>query len=317
MKKGKRLSPLSKGVFMLSKEILLTLSILFNQYKKKINISVIALNQNLTDNMKKDITLNHLTTEFEKSKIEKAFDDSKRIIEEYQRRNIHIITPEEKEYPENLKMIPDHPPFLIAQGNLNLLNHKKQISVIGTRKPEQCNLKNCEKYIQYLIENKYNIISGLALGCDTIAHSLTIKNKGLTTAILPSSIMNIIPKENSKLATAIISNNGLILSEYILVDEPQKFHFIERDKIISGISNGILVLETKIKGGTIQTLKHAQNQKKKISCLNLESNQFLIQNKVATKIETVKDLENFINEIEKQKSFEKLNQSTQQNLFGV
>ena len=65
MKRGKRLSPLSKGVFMLSKEILLTLSILFNQYKKKINISVTALNQNLTDNMKKDITLNHLSTEFD------------------------------------------------------------------------------------------------------------------------------------------------------------------------------------------------------------------------------------------------------------
>lgn len=185
-------------------------------------------------------------------------------LEYMNKHNIKIITIEDNEYPKNLKEIYDYPISLYIKGNKNILNQEKNIAIIGCREYSQYG-KNCALYFSYnLAKENVIITSGLAKGIDSFSHIGTIQAKGKTIAVLGNGLDTIYPKENAKLADKIIQNNGAIISEYPLGTKPEKMNFPERNRIISGISKGIIVIEAKKKSGTMLTVDFALEQGKDI-----------------------------------------------------
>lgn len=183
--------------------------------------------------------------------------------------NIDIITLNNKHYPEKLKNIEDKPIVLYTKGNKEILN-EKSIAIIGCRNASEYGIKVAEKMAYNLCQNNINIVSGLAIGIDSYAHIGTIKalteNKkiGNTIAVIGNGIDNIYPDRNKKLANEIIKTGGIIVSEYIVGTKAEKTHFPARNRIISALSDGVLVVEAKEKSGTLITVDFALEQGKDV-----------------------------------------------------
>lgn len=182
----------------------------------------------------------------------------------YMRKNkIGIINIYDKEYPVNLKNIYCSPLWLYYIGNIKLLT-KKNIAIVGSRKCTSYG-KIVAKNISTEISNqKINIVSGLAYGIDTYAHIGAIKEKARTIAVLGNGLDIIYPRENIKIANEIIKKDGLIISEYIMGTKPEKQNFPERNRIISGISETIIVVEAEEKSGSLITVDFALEQGKDV-----------------------------------------------------
>lgn len=177
--------------------------------------------------------------------------------------NIELIHIYNKYYPENLKTIYDKPIVLYIKGNKSILN-EFSLAIIGCRDHTKYG-EIVAKNISYQIsKNSIVTISGLARGIDSIAHKETLKAKGKTIAVIGSSIDNIYPEENKQLAKEIVKNGGIIISEYVVGTKPQKMNFPARNRIISGISNGVVVIEAKKKSGTMITVDFALEQGKEV-----------------------------------------------------
>lgn len=178
--------------------------------------------------------------------------------------NIDIINISDKIYPQKLKEIYDPPISLYIKGNKKILN-KKSIAIIGSREASDYG-KNVAKYLAYnLSKSNINIVSGMARGIDSYAHfgSIYVKEEkeiGNTIAVVANGLDTIYPLENKKLVEYIIESNGTIISEYPLGTKPDKMNFPARNRIISGISDGIIVVEAKEKSGTLITVDFALEQ---------------------------------------------------------
>lgn len=179
---------------------------------------------------------------------------------------IDIINIYDNDYPENLKKIYDPPISIFIKGNKKILN-KENIGIIGCRECSEYG-KNMSKYFSYkLAKEKINIVSGLAKGVDSYAHigSLIAKeNCGKTIAVVGNGLDIVYPKENTKLVYEIIRSGGAIISEYPCGTKPNKMNFPARNRIISGISNGIIVIEAKERSGTLITVDFALEQGKEV-----------------------------------------------------
>lgn len=169
-----------------------------------------------------------------------------------------------KFYPERLKNIDNPPKQLYCLGNIELLNYKNNIAIIGSRNYSDYGKKATKDFSEGLSKNEICIISGLAKGIDAFAHGGCLNVGGKTIAVLGSGIDVIYPKENEKLFYKIIENNGLIISEYPLGTKPEKQHFPARNRIISGLSDGILVIEARKNSGTNITVDFALEQGKDV-----------------------------------------------------
>ena len=195
----------------------------------------------------------------------------KKHIEYMEKNNIDIITIEDKDYPRVLREIYDAPISLYCKGDKSILNNKA-IAIVGCRDATQYG-KSAAKYFSYnLARQNVNIISGLAKGVDSYAHigAICVQEEsnnsyynnccGKTIAVLGNGLDTIYPSENDVLAKKIISCGGAILSEYPLGTKPDKMNFPARNRIISGMSQGILVIEAKEKSGTLITVDFALEQ---------------------------------------------------------
>ena len=171
---------------------------------------------------------------------------------------------ESKFYPERLRNIYSPPKQLFCIGNLELLNYKNNLAIIGSRNYSPYGERAANDFSFNLAKNNFCIVSGLARGIDSFAHIAALNAKGKTIAILGSGLDNIYPKENIPLAKRIVENNGLIISEYGLGSKPLKQHFPARNRIISGISDGILVIEARKNSGTNITVDFALEQGKDV-----------------------------------------------------
>ena len=182
----------------------------------------------------------------------------------YMKKNqIQIITMFDKEYPEKLKVIYDKPIALFYRGNISLLK-KDIIAIVGSR---MCSLygKNVSyKIAKELSENDKCVVSGLAKGIDAYAHIGSLKYKGRTIAVLAHGFDMVYPIENKQIYEEIIKNNGLIISEYIMGEKLEKRNFPERNRIISGLSDGILVVEAGEKSGALITAEFGLEDGKEI-----------------------------------------------------
>ncbi|MCI9016692.1 MAG: DNA-protecting protein DprA [Clostridia bacterium] len=189
--------------------------------------------------------------------------DLEKYIDYMKKYKIDVITIQDKEYPKKLKNIYSAPILLYTKGNKNILN-ESSISVIGCRQCSKYGEKIAKKISYELAKNKINIVSGLARGIDSFAHIGSLEAKGKTIAILGSGLDRIYPKENIYLYDSIINSEGLILSEYIIGTPPNRLNFPERNRIVSGISNGTVVIEAKEKSGTLITVDFALEQGKEV-----------------------------------------------------
>ena len=170
-----------------------------------------------------------------------------------------------KDYPEQLRNIYDPPLRLYVLGNKEILK-EKGIAVVGTRNPTEYGKKVAIQFAKQLSEKGINIISGLAVGIDTCAHlgNLQVYNKAKTIAVLGNGLDEIYPKENINLAKQIIKSGGCIISEYPIGTKPEKLHFPQRNRIISGLSKGVLVIEAREKSGSLITADFALEQGKEV-----------------------------------------------------
>ncbi|WP_051920831.1 DNA-processing protein DprA [Thermodesulfobacterium hydrogeniphilum] len=175
---------------------------------------------------------------------------------------VKIFFRESEDYPEILKPLPYAPVFLYVKGTFNL--EKPVIAIIGSRKPTNYGKEVAYKFSKSLAEKGIGIISGLARGIDSIAHRACLEADGYTIAVLGSGIDVIYPAENKDLYEKIIKNNGAIISEFPFGTKPRKENFPMRNRIISGLSHGVLVVEAGKRSGTLITAKWALNQGKEV-----------------------------------------------------
>ncbi|MHA6251308.1 DNA-processing protein DprA [Oceanobacillus sp. CAU 1775] len=170
-----------------------------------------------------------------------------------------IITLFDEIYPNSLRTINDAPLVIYTLGDTTLLNKKPSLSVIGTRNPSNEAKSKMEFIINPLIHENWVIISGMAKGIDGFAHEITLNQGGKTIAVLGGGFEYIYPKENTSIFNRI-ARQGLILSEYPPDLRPAKYHFPERNRIISGLSFGTLVIEAMERSGTMITVEQALDQ---------------------------------------------------------
>ncbi len=169
----------------------------------------------------------------------------------------------DQDYPYLLKQIYDPPIFLYIKGNKSVFN-KTCIGMVGCRDCSLYGREVAQKISHDLAINNINIVSGLARGIDTFSHLGAISANGLTTAVLGCGLDVVYPKENLYLENKILNLNGAIISEYPLKTSPLKLNFPARNRIISGISKGIVVVESKSKGGSLITANFALEQGKEV-----------------------------------------------------
>lgn len=169
-------------------------------------------------------------------------------------------------YPKLLKNIKNPPQKLYVMGNINLLN-SKSMAVVGSRKSTIRGEKIAKLFSKDIVNQGINTISGMALGIDTVVHQSTLEFGGKTIAILGSGFNKIFPKENKQLFYNILDSGGAIVTEYSPNTEKCPENFRQRNRIISGMSIGVLVIEAAYRSGTSITVKYAKEQGKKIFCI--------------------------------------------------
>ena len=177
-----------------------------------------------------------------------------------------VIELENKLYPKILKNIKKTPKKLYINGNLDILN-SNCIAIVGSRKNTKYGEKWCKKFAQEFIKYNLTIVSGMALGIDKIAHKTAIRNGGKTIAVLPSGLENIYPEENLELYNEIILNGGCVISEYEPKIKASSKKFLERNRIVSGLSLGTVVIEAAYRSGTSVTAKIAKEQGRDVFCI--------------------------------------------------
>lgn len=179
---------------------------------------------------------------------------------------ISYCTIEDKNYPNALKELPDRPVVLYYRGEIGILNTYKNIAVIGSRKCSPKGKELAYKTGRILAGEGMTIVNGLALGCDTEALKGALDVLGKCVVVMPCGLDNIQPKSNRGLAKKIIDAGGCILSEYPIGTSLAKYQYVERDRLQSGVSQGVLIVEAERKSGTMHTAEFAVKQYKRLAC---------------------------------------------------
>lgn len=193
-----------------------------------------------------------------------AFPCDLQVVEqELKDKGINVICVFDENFPSvNVKLKNSEKPFFFAyKGDITLLNNvDKNVAVIGVLTPTNEIVEREQKVVKRLTEKGYNIVSGLAKGCDTVAHIESIKNNARTIVFLPSTIENIYPKENISLAKEIINSGGLIITEYVN-ESKNKYEsvkrFIERDRLQALFSKAVVLIASFRKGEGDSGSRHA------------------------------------------------------------
>jgi len=172
---------------------------------------------------------------------------------------IAVLTRDDDAYPTNLALIPDAPPVLFVRGALRV-DDARAVAIVGTREASERGKMIAAQLARGFAERGYTVVSGLARGIDTAAHVGAIENDGRTLAVLGSGIRVIHPRENSALADAIASGRGAVLSEFHPNTPPQGRNLMVRDRVISGLARGVIVVEAARASGSMDTAKRAKKQ---------------------------------------------------------
>ena len=171
-------------------------------------------------------------------------------------------------YPARLRETPDPPAVLFLKGSVSPLHAPKSLAVVGTREPTSFGTKVARRSGRTAAEAGYAIVSGLALGCDTYAHEGCLEAHGAGVAVLAHGLDKVYPAANRGLAERLLDCGGCLVSEYPVGMRPMRSAFAERDRIQSGLSDGVLVIETDVRGGTMHTVRFAGDQRRALACID-------------------------------------------------
>ncbi len=217
-----------------------TEGIWYNLHEEKANITFI--NDNLINNL-----------------INKRNNFEEKLLSRLEKEKVQIISIFDENYPKKLKNIINPPGILYCKGDMNCLSNLS-IGIVGSRKATDYGKFCADKFARELSDLGITIVSGLAYGIDTIAHKSTLKAKGKTIGVIGCGINIIYPSKNRELYEEIENSGGAIITEYPFDMKPVSFNFPNRNRIISGLSCGVLVVEAQDKSGTLITASHAADQ---------------------------------------------------------
>lgn len=233
----------------------------------------------------------------------KAFDNFQSSEEEIAFIEKYKITPlfiTDSNYPQRLLNCYDSPVLLFYRGNTDL-NSSRIISIVGTRNNSDYGKAVCEKIIEDLAEENVLIISGLAFGIDTIAHKAALKNNLPTLGVLAHGLDRIYPSQNKSLAKQMVEHGGL-LTEFLAHTNPDKQNFPKRNRIVAGMCDAVIVIETGKKGGSLITAELGNNYNKDVFAIpgrigdsKSEGCNYLIKNNKAALINSANDLLEMMN----------------------
>ena len=188
------------------------------------------------------------------------------IMAECEALNIDLLTIYDDKYPEYLKNIPDPPVLLYVKGTFPDMHNIPVIGIVGSRRPSNYGTKMAEKIAEGLGNRGFIIVSGMARGIDTCAHRGAIKSGALTVAVLGCGVDVLYPPENGGIKS-LIEHNGAVISEFAPGTAPLPTHFPVRNRIVSGMSQSVLVVEGKASSGSTITANLAKDQGKEVFCL--------------------------------------------------
>ena len=177
--------------------------------------------------------------------------------------SIEVVTKDDASYPQNLRELDDAPPVLYIKGKIKSQD-TNAIAIVGSRRITAYGKEVTERFAQELARLGVTIVSGLAFGIDVEAHKSCLEAGGRCIAVLASGLDQITPRSNEWLGLKILKAGGALISEYPLGTTPQKSFFPFRNRIISGLSKAVLVIEGRQKSGTLHTASHAAKQGREV-----------------------------------------------------
>lgn len=180
---------------------------------------------------------------------------------------IHYISPKSYMYPVFFNYIDCAPEMIYCKGNVELIQKGAKVAVVGSRRPTSYGRRVTAELTKYLVKNGVTIVSGLALGVDAIAHRTALELGGNTIAILASGTLNIYPKTNASIYNQILESSGLVISEKPFNEAPRPYEFPLRNRLISAVSDAVVIIEASAASGTLTTAQHALSQGKTIFSL--------------------------------------------------
>lgn len=217
-----------------------------------------------------------------------------RDLEIAEKMGVRVISFQSPEYPKRLLEISDFPIILYVKGQI-IPDDQHCLAVVGTRAASPYGMEMAEKISRELAGAGYTIASGLARGVDTAAHLGALKC-GRTIAVIGSGLANIYPKENCALSDEVAAK-GALISEFPMLTPPDRQNFPQRNRIVSGMSKGVLLIEAPVKSGAMITMEKAKSHKRKLFALpgrvdseRFRGNHFLIKSGLANLVENTNDI---------------------------
>ncbi|MCY9210319.1 DNA-processing protein DprA [Bacillus subtilis] len=217
----------------------------------------------LTSPVLQTVTRDQIKAAALKNEIEQLYPKLQRVLAAYREQGINTIPISSKQYPFWLKSIYDPPAVLFAKGDMTLLSKGRKIGIVGTRNPTAYGEQVVNHLTKEICRKGWVIVSGLASGIDGMSHAASIKAKGRTIGVIAGGFQHIYPRENLQLADHMAKHH-ILLSEHPPETKPQKWHFPMRNRIISGLSEGVIVVQGKEKSGSLITAYQALEQGREV-----------------------------------------------------
>jgi DNA processing protein len=195
--------------------------------------------------------------------MQKEMTSARRELEFYKRNRIEVIDIEHSLYPDRLRNIPDPPCVIFTSGKSSLLGRGVPVGIVGSRKASNGGLNLAYSVGRELSQNDVTVVSGLASGIDSFAHRGALDGNGTTVAVLGNGIDIVYPKENCAVYERI-KRNGVLVTEFPLGTRPLKWNFPKRNRIISGLSVGVLIVEAALTSGALITAQFALDQGREV-----------------------------------------------------
>ncbi|WP_447067195.1 DNA-processing protein DprA [Vibrio alginolyticus] len=169
-----------------------------------------------------------------------------------------IISRLDEQYPDSLKNLPDAPPILFCAGDVSLLK-ADSVTIIGTRSPTEHGVVIARRVTQWFSKNNWSVTSGLAKGIDTIAHESCLEARGKTIAVLAHGLEKVYPAQNKKLASEIVEQGGLLVTEYSYKSYIGRSNFVERDRIQAALAKAVVLVQSDLTGGSLHASRAILN----------------------------------------------------------
>jgi DNA processing protein len=202
------------------------------------------------------------------SAVSEAFGEAREILEQASQEGLSVHTLDDDSYPQRLCNIPDSPLVLFTKGRHEILNAARAIALIGTRSPSEAGAIAARRCGAQLAALNAVVVSGLAVGCDAEGHIGCLDSKGAAVAVLAHGLHTVSPVSNRALATRLVEEGGCLVSEYPWGENARKSYFVERDRLQSGLADGVILAEAAERSGSMHTVGFAESQARPVGCVS-------------------------------------------------